>query len=435
MSDVALSAAVRSSLLALQRTTDLIDRTNNRLATGLRVAGPVDDPVAFFSSKALRDRAFDFTERKGGIDQGISTVTAALDGVESIDSLVRQLKGIATSLKSATSSQFTDLVAQFNNIRGQIGDLANDAQFQGINLIDNTTESLTINFANNTTSLLTIDAVNLRQSGLLVDAMEIRADSKISFTGTVTSGFSLNNTATAQVGTGGYTRVTAVSGFGGQFVVTYNGTGATITATGAEIVFSLNTQYSITVAVGTGDASTVTQGQTLTLQLASFNAAVISAATAAAGNSQFNTGALASVTGSFIGIINGLGATAFLADTGADTSRLAANTAGAFQSGVDFIGEGIVDDIDGIVVDLDAALGILRSQAQKLGSNVALLQTRLDFTEQYTNTLEEGADKLTLADLNEEGANLLALQTRQQLGISALAFAGQSEQGILSLFN
>ena len=84
---------------------------------------------------------------------------------------------------------------------------------------------------------------------------------------------------------------------------------------------------------------------------------------------------------------------------------------------------------------MDAALGILRSQAQKLGSNVALLQTRLDFTEQYTNTLEEGADKLTLADLNEEGANLLALQTRQQLGISALAFAGQSEQGILSLFN
>ena len=50
MSDVALSAAVRSSLLALQRTTDLIDRTNNRLSTGLRVSSPVDDPVSFFSS-------------------------------------------------------------------------------------------------------------------------------------------------------------------------------------------------------------------------------------------------------------------------------------------------------------------------------------------------------------------------------------------------
>ncbi|MCZ6608227.1 MAG: flagellin-like protein, partial [Alphaproteobacteria bacterium] len=66
--------------------------------------------------------------------------------------------------------------------------------------------------------------------------------------------------------------------------------------------------------------------------------------------------------------------------------------------------------------------------------NVALLQTRLEFTENYVNTLRRGADKLTLADLNEEGANRLAVQTRRQLGVQALAFAGQAEQGILALF-
>ena len=83
---------------------------------------------------------------------------------------------------------------------------------------------------------------------------------------------------------------------------------------------------------------------------------------------------------------------------------------------------------------LDVALATLRTQAQNLGTNVAVLQTRLDFTESYVNTLEIGAAKLTLADLNEEGANLLALQTRHQLGIQALAFAGQAEQSILALF-
>ena len=84
--------------------------------------------------------------------------------------------------------------------------------------------------------------------------------------------------------------------------------------------------------------------------------------------------------------------------------------------------------------DIELALSNLRTKAQTIGSNVALLQTRLEFTENYVNTLETGAGKLTLADLNEEGANLLALQTRQQLGIQALAFAGQAEQGILLLF-
>ncbi|MEK9673594.1 MAG: flagellin, partial [Rhodospirillaceae bacterium] len=430
MSDLALSAAVRSSLLALQRATELIDRTNSRLASGLRVRSPVDDPVAFFSSKALTDRAFDFTERMDGIDQGISTVSAALDGVESIDSLVRQLKGIANSLKSATGTQFTDLVTQFNDIRAQIGDLANDAEYQGVNLVDNTSETLTVNFSNNTTSLLTINAVHLQETGLGIDGMVVRANSQISFTGTPTSGVSLGNTALTA---GSFTGATQVSDFGGQLVVTYNGTGAVITNTGAEIVFSLNTQVSITVAVGSGDATTVTQGQTLTLQLASFNAAAASGVSAAAGDTgffgtTFVTGAEPSVTGVFVGILSGQ--TGALAQSG--IQQLAVNTAGSLQSGIDFVAAGQSSDADTVIAGLDSALTTLRSQSQKLGSNVALLQTRLDFTNQYVNTLEEGSGKLTLADLNQEGANLLALQTRQQLGISALAFAGQSEQGILA---
>ena len=434
MSDVTLSSAVRSSLLSLQSTTDLIDRTNSRLSSGLRVANAVDDPVAFFSAKSLDDRASDFTERKDGIDQGISTVTAALDGVESIDSLVRQLKGIANSLKSATDTQFTQLVSQFNDIRGQIGDLANDAEYQGVNLIDNTSETLTINFSNNTTSLLTINAAQLQETGLGIESLLVRADSHISFTATVASGVNLN----AQ-GLSSFTEALAISDFGGQFVVTYNGTGVSVTNSGAEIVFALNTQISITVAVGTSDSTTVTQGQTLTLQLASFNAGVATAATAvgiagsAIGGSTAAAGGDGNITGVFIGIVSGN--TGSFAVTASTIVQAAANTAGALQSGIDFIAEGQGTDADDIITGLDAALTTLRSESQKLGSNVALLQTRLDFTEQYTNTLEEGAGKLTLADLNGEGANLLALQTRQQLGISALAFAGQSEQGILALFN
>jgi len=88
-----------------------------------------------------------------------------------------------------------------------------------------------------------------------------------------------------------------------------------------------------------------------------------------------------------------------------------------------------------LVIDqLDTALTTLRIESQKLGSNVALLNTRLSFTEQYTSTLQAGSDKLTLADINEEGANLLALQTRQQLGIQSLSLAAQAEASILSLF-
>ncbi|MBI3702890.1 MAG: flagellin [Rhizobiales bacterium] len=91
-------------------------------------------------------------------------------------------------------------------------------------------------------------------------------------------------------------------------------------------------------------------------------------------------------------------------------------------------------DIDAANTDLTAALVTLRSQSQALSSNLQTVQVRQDFTKAMINTLNTGADNLTLADSNEEGANLLALQTRQQLSTTALSLAAQADQNVLKLF-
>jgi flagellin-like hook-associated protein FlgL len=91
-------------------------------------------------------------------------------------------------------------------------------------------------------------------------------------------------------------------------------------------------------------------------------------------------------------------------------------------------------DIGLASADLTVALTRLRSQAQAFGSNLSTVQIRQDFTKAMINTLQSGADGLTLADSNEEGANLLALQTRQQLSTTALSLASQASQAVLKLF-
>lgn len=91
-------------------------------------------------------------------------------------------------------------------------------------------------------------------------------------------------------------------------------------------------------------------------------------------------------------------------------------------------------DIDMVAASLNEAFLTLRSSAQTLGSNVSLLNVRLDFAHELINTLEEGAAKLVNADMSEEAANLLALQTRQQLGTTSLSLAQQSGSSVLSLF-
>lgn len=388
MADVTLSAAVRSSLLSLQNTTKLIEQTQNRLSSGLRVNGPVDDPVAFFQSKTLSDRARDFSEKKSGIDQGISTLTASLDAVEGIENIVQQLKGIALSAKSATTaSQLTTLVTQFNDLRNQVNFLAADAQYQGLNLVEGTGTTLTVNLSTDTANVLNVDSVDLR-----VDPTGLAVRKAVAATGNA-SGLDFSfSSLTGQV----------VS-VAGSITVTYAAAASLTFASAGAYDFSYGTG-TITINVGTvgitsasylvGD--TLSAGAALTLTLSS------------AGSATGNVAVTGLTAGNQITFTAITGQTVF---------------------GLNFAAE-----YNGMVTNLDAALTTLRSNAQKLGTNVALLQTRLEFTENYVNTLQTGADKLTLADLNEEGANLLALQTRQQLGISALSFAGQAEQSILALF-
>lgn len=90
--------------------------------------------------------------------------------------------------------------------------------------------------------------------------------------------------------------------------------------------------------------------------------------------------------------------------------------------------------VEQVALDVRAALEDVRAFGSTLANDLSIIQTRRDFTEQTVNTLESGADDLTVADQNEEGANLLALQTRQQLGVTSLSLASQSQQSVLRLF-
>lgn len=298
MSDIHLTSTSRANLLSLQDTTNLANRTQGRLSTGLKVASALDDAVAFFQSKNLTDRTADLTERKDGIDQGISSLKSALNATQAVESILKQVKGVAISAKTADVETKADLTAQFSDLLNQLNSLLGDASYQGTNLVNSTTQNLTIRFSEVTSSEVVVNSRDLRAGALIT-------------------------------------------------------VGGTAGAAGSAIL---------------------------------------------------------------AGFLTGAG------------------SAGAANGFSDIAASALITTIDNITDTLDTAISTVRAATASLGSNVTLLQTRLDFTKNYINSLTEGSDKLTLADLNEEGANLVALQTRQQLALKALSFAGQSEQNVLQLF-
>ena len=142
MSDVTLSSATRANLLSLQSTTNLIGRTQERLATGLKVNSAIDDALAFFKARNLNSRASDLASIKDVINGGISVLKAAVQGLESIESVLKQMKALAQSAISAPeSSTRAKLASQFNELRSQVDNLAEDSSFNGVNLLKNTTSA------------------------------------------------------------------------------------------------------------------------------------------------------------------------------------------------------------------------------------------------------------------------------------------------------
>ena len=133
--DVNLSVATRANLLSLTKTTDLIARTQERLSTGLKVNTAIDDAIAFFQARSLSDRASDLTLLKSAIDLSINTVETANNGIESIVGIVEQMKGLALASKSDTDlANRSKAAVQFNDLRAQIDNMANDATFNSTNV-------------------------------------------------------------------------------------------------------------------------------------------------------------------------------------------------------------------------------------------------------------------------------------------------------------
>src|SRR5262245_35161720 len=138
--EITLTTATRTNLLSLQNTTSLIGRTQQRLATGLKVNSALDDALAYFKARNLNTRASDLQNIKDNILDAVNVLKAATQGLSSMEDLLKQMKALAQSAISAPESMTrAKLASQFNELRSQVDNLAEDASFNGVNLLKNTT--------------------------------------------------------------------------------------------------------------------------------------------------------------------------------------------------------------------------------------------------------------------------------------------------------
>jgi flagellin-like hook-associated protein FlgL len=166
--DIVLSAGVRANLLQLQKTSEIITSTQNKLATGKRVNSAMDNPINYFTAAGLQARAGDLGNLLDQMSTGINTITAANNGITSITKLVQSAQALASQAQQTSDTTIrSGLATQFDAIRSQITQLAGDASFNGINLLDSGNSSnLTVTLNEGGTSSVSISAVDFSVTGL-----------------------------------------------------------------------------------------------------------------------------------------------------------------------------------------------------------------------------------------------------------------------------
>ena len=120
MSDITLSRGVRSNLLNLQRTSDTIASTQQKLATGKRVNSALDNPSNFFTASSLNSRASDLGNLLDSMGSGIKTLEAADNGLKAITRTVESMQSTlrqARQDRSCKSTSFTLPTTPTGNIR------------------------------------------------------------------------------------------------------------------------------------------------------------------------------------------------------------------------------------------------------------------------------------------------------------------------------
>jgi flagellin len=374
MSDIVLSSGIRANLLSLQNTAGLIQQTQQRLATGLKVNSALDNPIAYFTASSLNARAGNLGNLLDSVSNAVQTVQAANNGITSITKLVQSAQAIAQqALQSASST-----AKYVGTVSGLTGTSSFSVTSANTITINDGTTTATITSTGSVTVNQIINAVNA--AGINVKA-ELSANGSLQLEATGANTIVVGGTATAgelaQFGlASGTTAAGTVNATRSSLAAQYNALLSQIDQLAADAGFNgvnLLAGQSLKVAFNeTGTSSLVLQGVT-------FNSA-------------------------------GLGVS---------------QAAGNFQTD---------QSIGAAQTNLTAALNSLQGQASAFGTNLSVIQIRQGFTSATINTLQTGANNLTVADTNQEGANLLALQTRQSLATTALSLAAQSQNSVLKLF-
>ena len=161
------NAGAMIALQSLNATNQMLETTQTRVTTGLRVNGPKDNASTFAIAQNMRGDISGMGAVKGTLALGVSITSVAIDAAKAISELLLEMKAKAVqgSQEGLDADSYSALNNEFTSLREQIEMIVLTAEFNGKNLL--TTAGTTLKVLSTIDgSTISVSAQNLTVTGL-----------------------------------------------------------------------------------------------------------------------------------------------------------------------------------------------------------------------------------------------------------------------------
>ena len=158
------------ALQYLNQTGNDLQKTQNRVNSGLKVATPKDDGATYAIAQNMRSNVIGYQAVSDSLNRGVSAIDVAISAGQSISDLLNELKGkaLAAADPSLDTASRNALNADFTALRDQIATIVQNATFNGTNLVDGSVSSIQALASADGSKKITVMGQNLRMSGAII---------------------------------------------------------------------------------------------------------------------------------------------------------------------------------------------------------------------------------------------------------------------------
>ena len=144
MNSVNTNPGAMIALQNLNKTNSELQMVQSRINTGLKVANAKDDGGIYAIAQRMRADVASYGVVGNSLDRVASTVDVTLAAGEAISDLLIEMKekALAASDASLDTASRTALNEDFTALRDQITTIVDNAEFNGVNLIDGSTAEI-----------------------------------------------------------------------------------------------------------------------------------------------------------------------------------------------------------------------------------------------------------------------------------------------------